>query len=287
MGYADPFMLGPLGRMRPVPSPIAAGMAAPYRRIASEHRSLRGGTTVDVLGAVREWEFPLEYRTDAEARLLIARWSSPITTEALRMIDPLTPNRLSLDLASGGGVTGTTDGQGVAISTVTSRIFPDARPALLDGLLDGAFRWRPLAAPNDWYLTLDWRAPVQSGEALSFRGWLRGTGSVQPFVRRYDAANAYADAVIAPIALTSTWTEFAVDTLMEAGRTGAVVGLHVEAGDVDRTIDLMGPQFGLSDELPAGQWQPGGGGPVVVVTDFDHNYQRLGRRGMKLTIREM
>lgn len=290
MGYADPFLLGPLGRMRALPSPPGAGMGANYARVAGEHRSLRGGTTLDLLGVQREWSFPYDYRTDPEAAHVIARYTSPLTTEPLRLLDPMVPNRLSIDLASGGGATGTVDGQGVSSGPAPTRIRPDTRPTVLDGLLDGGFRWQPSSAATDWYLTLDWRVPVEPGEAIVFRGWLRGAGTttVVPFIRRYNAANVYADTLGTPLALTASWVEFAVPVTVDAGRISAVVGLHVDAGASGRVIDLMAPQCGLAAQLPAGEWQPGGGAPaVVVVGGLDHAYQRLGRHAMTFTLREI
>lgn len=290
MGYADPFLLGPVGRMAAMPSPVAAGFPAQYQRIAAEHRSIRGGTTIDLLGVVREWAFALDYKSDADAARLVTRWTSPLLTEQLRLLDPMTPNRLSLDLASGCGVTGQPGDNLASSDPGTTVIAPNTRPAVLDGLLDRALRWSPTAVVTELYLGTDDRVPVTVGESITFRCWARSSGaavSVLPFIRAYDAANAYTDTVGGYVPLTSTWAELPVTAVMGAGRVTAIAGLHVDAGASGRVVDITGLQMGATDALPgAGQWTPGGGAPAVVFVGFDHSYGRLGRHAMTPIFRE-
>lgn len=288
MAYHDPFLLGPLGRMLELPSPDAGGLDAQYERIAGEHRSIRGFTTVDMLAVKRVWSFPLSHRLAEDSHALIARWAAPLTTETLRLVDPLVPNRLSLDVSTCGGSTSLAAEQYVSAGAQPTRIKPDTRPAALDGLLDGAYRWSPNTPARDWWLNLELPAPVTEGEQIVFRGWVRGAStSVEPFITELDAADDDTTTLIdSPIALSSTWQEFSVSVTVAAGTVCVLAGLHVESGSADRVVDLMGPQLGPSADLPAGKWCPGGGAPAVVVADFSHAYSRLGRSTMTIVVRE-
>lgn len=281
MAFRDPFLLGTLGALLEIPSPVAGGFDAPYTRTAAEHRSATGATTVDVLGAHREWALEFAYRHRGQADRLITRWTSPTTVDELRLVDPITPNRLSLDAASGGGVSGTADA--VTPDDVT-RVQPDRMPDELAGLLDGAYRWDH---DGTGALLLDAadRVPIVEGEGVVFRVWARGTASVRPFVRYYLDDGAQVDNNTAPDDELDpdTWTEITSTGNADAGEISAAPGVKPTGGP--GWVELTGAVF-TTDPDDDGEWSPGGGAPVVVLVEFDHAYQAHGRREMTLTVRE-
>ena len=282
MGYSDPFLLGVAGRLMEMPSPVADGFDAPYERTAAKHRSMTGGTTVDVLGAHRSWAFRFSYRHGGEAARLIARWTSPITTEPLRLVDPLTANRLSLDAASGGGVTGTAES--IAVSTGNAhRITPDTMPPELDGLLDGALHW---SAADSGTASLDNTdgVPFVPGEPVAFRVWLRGDARVRLILRYLDR---HGDALAASVGdeLDLAWDWGTQSIARTVPDDCALVVPAVQTRDGGGPVELTGPLL-TADPDAAGEWSPGGGAPVVNLTEFTHGYQRLGRREMNLTVQE-
>lgn len=286
MGYADPFLLGPVGRLLPLPSNVAKGFSAPYQRSQAVQTSLRGGTTVYVFGAKRSWEFEFAFRHGLDVDRLIARWTSPIFTEKLRLIDPITPNRLSLDAASGGGTTGLVDAATVDAGTV-ERITPAVMPAEVDGLLDGAYRWTPSTGAGALLLDDIDRVPVQVGETLTFTAWARGTASVEPFVRRLLSDGSTSDSASPAVALQEmAWTEVTETVTVQAGTVAMAPGIKVAAAPGVREVELTAAVFTADPNAP-GYWTPGGGAPVVTLTAFDHGYQQTGLREMELVVKEV
>lgn len=286
MGSADPFLLGTAGRMIPMPSPVADGFDAPYGRTSAEHRSLTGATTVDVLGAHRSWAFEFSYRHRGESARLIARWTSPITSAPLRLIDPITPNRLSLDAASGGGTSGTADAAEADTGEVRRVLRGDEMPDEVAGLLDGAYRWEFGSGSGELLLDPADRVPVVVDEDLEFRVWARGNTSVRPFTRYYlddgtDIDGTGAEVVLDP----DDWTVLTNTGQIVEGEALASPGVKAGSGGSDRWVELAAPLVTL-DPDDDGEWTPGGGGPVVVLVGFEHGYQRFGRREMTLTVRE-
>lgn len=285
MGYADPFMLGVAGKLLPLPSNVAKGLDAPYGRTQAIRTSLGGGTTVYVFGAHRAWSFEFGYRHGLDVHRLIARWTSPIFTEKLRLIDPLTPNRLSIDAASGGGATGLPDAATASAGAV-DRIVPDTMPAEVDGLLDGAYQWLPGVTAGSLRLDDADRVPVQVGETLTFRAWARGDTDVTPFVRSQLADSSTVDSTSPAVALqTATWTEITETVTVQAGTVAMSPGVKVSTGIDGRYVELAAAVFTADPDAPD-YWTPGGGAPVVTLTAFDHGYQETGLRKMTLDVRE-
>lgn len=286
MGHT--FLLGPLGAMVPLPSPVADGFDAPYQRTAAVQHSLTGAATVDVLGVHRVWQFIADWRHAAEMRRVIAHWTSPLLSAPLRLVDPLTANRLSLDAASGGGVSGDVDALTATVGELTRLIF-DVMPAELAGLLDGGYRVTyGDGESGDILLDPEQPAPVVDGdEALVLRLWVRGGEvDVLPLVQWIDEAGATTDLVGAPVALSQPagWQLVELSGQFPAGTVAARGGLRIPEGSGDeRRVDLTGAVLATT---AVDEWEPGGGAPVVVLDEFDHAYRRLGRRGITLTVRE-
>jgi hypothetical protein len=291
VAHTDPFLLGPLGHLVRLPSPVAAGFDAQYERTAAVQSTLTGSTTVDLLGVHRVWPFEMDWKDAADARRLIARWTSPLLSAPLRLVDPLTPNRLSLDAASGGGVSGSDEALTLTGATgQLRRLLLDEVPDELLGLLDGGYRAALVAgAAGDLLLDPQQPAPVVAGdEVLALRLWVRGlSATASGLVQWVDGAGTRTDLVGPPVALSEAagWQLVELSGTPPAGTVGAVAGVRVTAAaGSDGQVDLTGAAL-AREQLD--EWEPGGGAPVVVLDEFDHAYRRLGRRGMSLTVREV
>jgi len=286
---ADPFLLGPLGKLTAMPSSsVGDDIRAPYRRTAAVQESLTGGTTVDVLGVHREWEFGFSWRLAAELDRLIARYNAP-GAAPLRLRDPVTVNLTSIDASHGGGVTRSTVAALASAGTLAHTL-PATMPGEVDGILGGAYLWS-LANAQSGNLLLDQpvetRIPALASTPVSVGIWATGTTTATPFIRPYDAAGAaLADVDGSPTALSGAWQRL---TQLNVSPSGSAVGfgfgLKVATTTGARTVTATAPLVVYGATLPA-LWSPGGGAPRVVLLELDTRYMRLGYRGASLVVRE-
>lgn len=286
MAWWDPFLLGPLGAMRALPSPPhGSEVDVSVTRFGGIRTSLGGRSTQDTwankAGYVFEWSE--RYREDLE---LLQRMWRGMTRRPLRLLDPMgTVNLLSPQCASVGAEP---DRKPLRAFDVAARPVVWAPildvPADLD-LVEGGLRWA-VAADLDDMLRGDvaHRVPVL-GRSVTVSIYARGAGTALAAVEPYDAAGvAGAPTYGAETALSATeWSRLTVTLPEGSAAVSAVPGLAVAAGAA-RTVEAVGWQ---AQHGPLTPWERGGACPRVLLVEHGGAYLRQNRRKLSLTLREV
>lgn len=285
MAWLDPFLLGPLGSMRELPSPPASGtVAVTPERTGGTRQSLMGATTLDVWSIHRLYEFEWPERLGPEVRALLRRWHG-LDRRPLRLLDPMHgPNLASLDVAAVGAASRTLDAFTVVGGTAVFVPFEDP-PAELDGVVGGA-RW---TVPADTAAALRGdttrRVPLLD-RAVCVSAWARGTGQAQATVTGYDRAGATIDGEFQGgplVELSGAWQRLTATLPAAADAESITPGLYAPAGAA-RTVETVGWQ--VEHATAPSEWSDGGACPRVLLDKFSFGYLRMNRRKITLTLRE-
>lgn len=290
MAHTDPFLLGPLGRMHPLPGvPVGDGVDVPEVQVGGTATSVRGRPTTDVWATHRTYSFrwPLARTPEAEALLIRSRrlYRGADESLVLRLLDPGVPNLLTLDESVCGAetripaasTTGAVDpvSWATVVGGVSSLVAVGLDvPDPLVGYADVVAQWagsQCVAA----YLAQR-RIPVL-GRAVTFSAYVRGAGTLQAVI-------SSGTPTVGPLtALTGAWQR--VTASLPAGTTGESAFCGLLPGAVGTTVQTTGWQ--AEHGITATPWTPGGGCPEVEITGFTDGYRALGRRAVEMTLTEV
>lgn len=283
MTWHDPFLLGPLGAMRELPSPPASGGVdvTPARR-GGIFEALGGSVVVDVWRVLRRWDFEWPERMARDVAPILRQWQG-LDRRPRRLLDPMHgPNLLTLDAATVGAASRTLDAFVLGGRPVAFRPLLDV-PDELAGVV-GGLRWTvPEGIADALRADTTRRAPAL-GRPVTVSMWVRGSGTARAQAVPYSAGGERGDPYVgAQTTLTGAWQRLAATAPAGAGESVAP-GLHVDAG-AQRTVESVGWQ--AEHGATASPWGDGGACPVVVLADHNYAYRRLNRRTIKLSVREV
>lgn len=285
MAWHDPFLLGPLGAMRELPSPPAGGgVDVDPVRIGGVREALGGRTVVDVWRVVREWSFSWPDGFPAEVERVLRAWHG-LDRRPRRLLDPMHgPNLATLDLSAGGAVTRSVREITVGGSSGSASFAPRAdMPAALDDVT-GAYVWQVPESSSNLVLRAGSRRPAPTlGGPVCVSAYVRGAGGCRVQGIGRTAAGAEQTHPGPEIALSGAWQR--MSAVVPAGAVESVsVGLWARSG-ASRTVEATGWQIEHGTE--PSEWSLGGACPRVVLLDHTHSYRRLNRRDMSLVLREV
>lgn len=286
MAWFDPFLLGPLDAMRPLPSPPHGGeVKVTPSRTGGLHEPLMGPAVQDVWRVRREWEFSWPESHTAVVETIRRQWYL-MDRRPRRLLDPMAgANLLAIDTATVGAVSRTLARFDVGSRPVTFQAIRDV-PDELDGVT-GGLHWAVPAGVGD-ALRADVTRPVPVlGRDLTVSQYVRGAGTVAAQVEPLDATGAALGPIRGPqTPLTATaWTRVAVTLPAGSPALSALPALAVFTGDA-RTVESVGWQAEHADT--PGPWDSAGACPLVTLAgDHDYSYLRLNRRKVSLTLQEV
>lgn len=286
MAWSDPFLLGPLGGMRPLPSPPHGEKvsAAPVRR-GGVHEPLLGPAVEDIWSTRRRWELPYAERQAAELRALTRQWYGLGARRPLRLLDPMWgPNLLSIDASATGALSRTLAAFNAGPRPMTFVPSLDLPAELED--CSGLLRW---AVPQNVAdaVRADEANPVPVlKRAVTVSLFARGAGQVAAQVEpvNIDGTAQAASIRSAFITLTATWQPLSVTLPAGSAAAGAYAALSVASGAA-RTVETCGWQ--AEHGTTRTRWELGGACPRVRLAGFDPAYQRLNRRSGSSTLEEV
>lgn len=274
-----PFLLGPLGALRPLPSPaLGSPPGATATRVGAVHRSLTGRPTVDRLAVRRAWSLSWPYLDTATHAYLDAIHLG-LVAGPLWLLDPQRVNRLPVPIAGTGSATRGTAGFTATTGTLA---FTTAVPAA--GLpLAGGLAWTPAASGGQ--VTADPLVPLVAGEAVTFSAHVAASAPVRLVLTTHTAAGAL---------IGTEQTEPATPGTAGA-RLALTVTVTAPAGAASCRVGLATAGAGLiatsAWQLEAGAaptgWQPGGGAALVLLADLSVTYPIPGAHQTAVTLLEV
>ncbi|MFI9381239.1 hypothetical protein [Kutzneria sp. NPDC052558] len=276
-----PFLLGPLGALRALPSPtLGTAPVASAARLGGVHRSLTGRVTVDRLAVRRTWTLAWPYLDDATRAYLDALYLG-VVAGPLWLVDPMRVNRLPGHVAATGSASRTTTGFTVTAGTVA---WAAGVPTVAEVPLAGGLSWSVPASGGA--LTADAVVPVAGGETVTASATLAGTVPAALSVSSFTAAGAALRVDQGTTGPPGTaGTRAALTTTLPATAAYIRVGVSAAASSAGGPLTVSGWQAeaGL---LPGG-WQAGGGAAVVVVDSLSTTYPIPTAAEVALTLLEV
>lgn len=316
------FYVGRLGWLRSLPD-VESPADTPPSRIGGSGQSLYGRQWRDTLSYLDSWTWKwnnlLAPQTVYVDALLHGQVRGP-----LRLLDPRKVNRVPRQQASGGSVSGSSEGFGVSAGGLQYRDLLKASPSVdtlpMGDSIRGCQEWvRPNAGSGALYLAgpeLDgtWRAPLLPGEQVRLSMWVGGADGLAPELRwieyeRDDTPHSYYSTQQASdtVALASgVWQEV---SLLVTGKVASGTGtftsasitprLYLPEGSPAGSVFVTGIQVrSVESELPhgihgacvpdppPGLWYPGGASPRVVVDPGPAAHADVGWYDAGLTLTE-
>ncbi|SDC25908.1 hypothetical protein [Actinokineospora iranica] len=275
------FHLGPVGALRPLPSPsLGSGPDATATRHGAIHRSLDGRVTVDRVAVKRTWSLTWPY-LDPDTHAYLDALHHGLVAGPLWLVDPERRNRLPPHIAASGSFQHTTTG-----------FFPSA----------GTLAWTtevpvpdvPLAGGLDWsvpagggQLIAD-PCPVLPGEPVCMSVWV--TSTVLPvglLVALYDAAGAFVSFATSPSPATTPETGARLWLTHTPTAPAALARLALTADSSTSGGRVATTGWQLEPGLTPGGWAPGGGAAHVVPDALSAAYPVPGARATTLTLLEV
>lgn len=269
--------LGPVGRLVALPVDPDLGLdvsATPQQAI---HRSLGGVATRDRLANKRSWPLSFDYLDHSQSAYLEAIDAGDISG-TLRLLDPLRPNMLPPDAATG-GVRSKTAASFAATGngTIGFSAFTDP-PAEVPA--SGGIAWtRPDTTAGTLQVARaseNLRVPLVPSVPVTFRAWCRATVStlLSLTIEAWSAATTSAGtaAAAAATAVGTSWVNLTVGyTPPASGQLTANPVLSIAAGQPAGTVTVTG-LTAVQNVIDPGVWTPGGGAPVVISERFKDAY---------------
>lgn len=312
----DPlFYVGPLGGLRELPDATPT-VDVPLTVIGGTHLSLSGAYTRDIFGHKRSWTWAYAGLTTAQLTWVEALQYG-LVPGPLYLIDPRRPNRLPVQVATGGSLYRTVDH---VIPSNTSVAYWRAHSAISSAdvttlpaaaVLRGAVEWQLLSAGAAGLElagpALDGRldVPLLGGETLDVAAWLVGQvgATVTLTATTYTlAGDVAATAVSAPLALSATtWAPVTTQVVCSTDAVRLRLRLDTDAntptGSVfttawsvvnDDAPEQVGPalQDGCAGGDNSGGLRLGGGAPQVVADPGSSSYIAPGLTSAGLTLTE-
>lgn len=272
-----PFLLGPLGALRPLPSPaLGAPPGATATRVGVVHRSLTGRPTVDRLAVRRAWALAWPF-LDAATHAYLDAIHLGLVPGPLWLIDPQRPNRLPVPIASTGSASRGTAG---FTATTGTLVFTAEVPSA--GLpLAGGLSWTPSGGGGQ--VTADPPVPLVAGEAVTFSAHVAASSPVRLALTTYTATGTPIGTQQSdPATPDSPGARLALTTTAPAGAVSCRVALSTAtAGPVVTTA------WQLEPGTTATGWQPGGGAALVLLADLAVTYPIPGTHQTALTLLEV
>lgn len=264
--------LGPLGNLRPLPSPDG-GVDRTVERFGGVHQSLSGARTMDITGHRATYKFELPWLEPAEARFIEALHYRTVPGPFF-LLDPLTTNRLSRDAAllkpytadvtiPSGGMARSTDAPAGAAVPVTS--------------LD----WSSYTAGTA--LTLP-AVPMLPNEAVVISVFARSEDAIPVTLSAaFTGADGSDQGHATQTVTTSTsWERYSVAAIVPTTAAAAQVSLAPQDGD---RVLLAGAQLEFGSAPSA--WDMGGGAPEVLLDQLERSSPHYPGDAITVTLLEV
>ncbi|MGH3834102.1 MAG: hypothetical protein ACRDSF_00140 [Pseudonocardiaceae bacterium] len=265
MAWHEPFLLGPLGYMREIPSPShSSGVDSNIIRSGGEFETASGNMSIDTFGHKKEWKFTWPWIDSRQADELMAFFRTA-RRRGLRMLDPFVLNLLSADVSMGGGESRTARLFQPAVGTVACFDVSPTLPSYLVPFIDTMIQWVVPTSTTGVVLAdsgILQRTPLRDARPLKFNLQVTGQGTVQALVRPFDlAGSALSDVLGTAVVLDSTWKTVSVSYSPAITHISTAVGLSIATAVGIRTLGFTALKFGEQSD----QWQIGEmTGPVLL-----------------------
>lgn len=269
------FHLGPLGRLRALPSPsLGGGPDATATRWGAVHRSLGGRVTIDRLAVKRVWALTWPY-LDPDTHAFLDALHLGAVAGPLWLVDPQRRNLASVRVATTGSSDRTTRGFTATAGTLAwTATVPDIGVPVAGGL-----SWD---APTGGSLRADTAVPVVPGEVITATAFVAATTPVVLTIESYDRTGAALPTTTSPSTVPGTaGTRVVLTATPHPSAATARMVLTAAAG----VIATAGWQIEASESPTA--WTPGGGASEVAVEAFTSAYPIPGAHASTLTLLEI
>ncbi|MER7077917.1 hypothetical protein SAMN02982929_07240 [Saccharopolyspora kobensis] len=255
-----PLYLGPLGGLVQI-HPLTDIDIDP-QRFGGTHTAITGRRTVDYLGSADSYTLRWRHRTPSEMRFLHAIHRRHIPGPLRLILGDLMPNRLSRSAASLGF--GGRDMSGIELMTgfaTPSTLYPSA--AGVPGLSLLWSGWTTAAMSLDYNSP----APVFPGETVTASVWVMSpAGDDAVFGVNHHGATGDLNTPTANPVVTlaaNTWTRLSITLTPGATTWGLSGALQLMTNRGAAELYMAAAQIEVG--AVAGDWNPGGGAPVVAV----------------------
>lgn len=286
MSWDEPFLLGPLGYMREIPSPPhSAGVDSNVVKTGGEFESASGNLSVDSFGAKKEWRFTWPWLDERQSAELMAFFRGS-QRRGLRIYDPYVSNLLSADVSMGGGESRTAKFFQPDVGTVACFTASPTLATALVPFIDTMIQWVVPISTTGVVLAdsgLTRRTPLRDQRSLTFALQATGQGTVQALVRPFNlAGSALSDVLGSAVVLDSTWKTVSVSYSPITTHVSAAVGLSIATAGSVRTLGVTALQFGEQ----ADQWQIGEMTGPVIIRQATRKLRPWKKYEVQVTIRE-
>lgn len=256
-----PLYLGPLGGLVQI-HPLTDIEIDP-QRFGGTHTAITGRRTVDYLGSADSYTLRWRHRAPSDMRFLHALHRRHITGPLRLILGGLMPNRLSRSAAS--LAYGGRDMHGVTLTggfATPSTSYPSAA-----GTPGTALLWTGWATTNAIRLDTGQPAPVFPGETLTASVWVMSPAGddvvfgVNHYGAGGDLGTSTANAAVTLVA--NTWTRLSLTVTPGSTVWGLSPAVQINTKKGVAELHLAAAQVEAGSS--AGDWNPGGGAPVVAV----------------------
>lgn len=264
--------LGPLGDLRPLPSPDG-GVDRTVERFGGVHQSLSGARTMDITGHRASYTFTLPWLEPSETRFIEALHYRTVPGP-FYALDPMTSNRLPRDAAllkpysddvdvPGGGVVRSTDaptGPGVPVTSLDWSSYTAGTGLTLPSV--------PLL-PNEGVVASVW---ARSEDAIPLTISVAFTG----------AAGTDQGHATQTVTLSTGWARYSVAATVPGTAASGRVSFTPGSG---KRVLLAGAQFEFGS-APS-PWDMGGGAPTVLLDQLERSSSHYPGDAVTLTLLEV
>lgn len=256
-----PLYLGPLGGLVQIHPLTDIGIDP--QRFGGTHTAITGRRTVDYLGSADSYTLRWRHQTPSEMRFLHAIHRRHIPGPLRLVLGDVMPNRLSRSAAS--LAYGGRDLSGVEL--VSGFATPSALYPSSAGVPGVSMLWSGWSLPAALSLDYGRPVPVFPGETLTASVWVMSpAGDDVVFgVNHHGATGDLGTPTANPVVTlaANTWTRLSITVSPGSTTWGLSVALQVMTNRGVAELYLAAAQVEAAST--AGEWNPGGGAPVVAV----------------------
>lgn len=276
-----PFLLGPLGALRALPSPHRGNPPeATATRIGAVHRSLSGRPTIDRLATRRTWTLVWPF-LDPDTYAYLDALHQGMVTGPLWLIEPSRPNRFAPAIAS----TGSTDRSPAGFTAVSGAVTWSTQPVTTDIPLAGGITWQATAAASRMDATPI--VPVLPGETLTFSAHVVAARPVRLTLQTLYPNGAIASEHQTDEITPGLFNGARIELTVVPPASAASCRVGVSTGVMPSESWVATWAWQLEAAPFATRWRPGGGAAQVLVESLPVTYPVPGSYGTTLTLLEV